>query len=103
MTRPATVDPMAAEHPSPTRLRAVRSVVLRWVVCVAAAAILGLPTAAAWAVTHTEVEDDIGTTPTTFTLSTRGQSEVRLGIAGTVYVPRAIGPHRGRRHHRRAG
>ncbi len=36
--------------------------------------------------------EKVGTSPTTFTLSTRGSSEVRLGIAGTVYVPQSLGP-----------
>ncbi|WP_300405771.1 metallophosphoesterase [Nocardioides sp.] len=69
-----------------------RAVLLRWVVCVAAAAVLGLPLAVSWAVTHTVVQEKVGTSPTTFTLSTQGQSELRLGIAGTIYVPRAVGP-----------
>jgi hypothetical protein len=60
--------------------------------CVLLAGLLGLPLALSWAVTHTEVSEKVGTSPTTFTLSTQGHSEVRLGIAGTVYVPEAIGP-----------
>ncbi|WP_323792094.1 hypothetical protein [Nocardioides sp.] len=71
---------------------AIRRLLIRWAVCLVTAGVLGLPVAAAWAVTHTSVEQLIGTTPTTFTLSTQGQSELRLGIAGTVYVPRAVGP-----------
>jgi Calcineurin-like phosphoesterase len=57
-----------------------------------AAALLSLPLATAWALTHTEVRDTIGVSPTTFSLTTRGHSELRLGIAGTVYVPRSAGP-----------
>ena len=74
------------------RMGRVRAVIRRWLVCTALAAVLGLPVAAAWAVTHTSVQQLIGTTPTTFTLSTQGQSELRLGIAGTIFVPRAVGP-----------
>ena len=71
---------------------AIRSLLVRWAVCLVTAGVVGLPVAAAWAVTHTSVQQLIGTTPTTFTLSTQGQSELRLGIAGTIYVPRAVGP-----------
>ncbi|WP_139983535.1 metallophosphoesterase family protein [Nocardioides litoris] len=63
----------------------------RLAVCVLVAGLLGLPLAFSWAVTHTEVTQQIGTSPTTFTLSTQGHSEVRLGIAGTVYVPESQG------------
>lgn len=71
---------------------ALRQLLVRWAVCLVAAGVVGLPVAAAWAVTHTSVEQQIGTTPTTFTLSTQGQSELRLGIAGTIYVPQGVGP-----------
>ncbi|WP_137295224.1 metallophosphoesterase family protein [Nocardioides dongxiaopingii] len=64
----------------------------RLAVCVVVAGLLGLPLALSWAVTHTEVTQQIGTSPTTFTLSTQGHSEVRLGIAGTVYLPISSGP-----------
>ncbi len=64
----------------------------RLLICVVAAGVLGLPLSFAWAVTHTEVTEKIGTSPTTFTLSTQGHSEVRLGIAGTVYLPESRGP-----------
>ncbi len=64
----------------------------RLLLCVLAAGVLGLPLAFSWAVTHTEVTEKIGTSPTTFTLSTQGHSEVRLGIAGTVYLPESRGP-----------
>ncbi len=64
----------------------------RLAVCLVAAGLLGLPLALSWAVTHTEVQQRIGTSPTTFTLSTQAHSELRLGIAGTVYVPASEGP-----------
>ena len=64
----------------------------RLLICVVVAGVLGAPLALSWAVTHTEVTEKIGTSPTTFTLSTQGHSEVRLGIAGTVYVPSSDGP-----------
>ncbi|MCW2815125.1 MAG: hypothetical protein JWN84_2580 [Nocardioides sp.] len=64
----------------------------RLLLCMVVAGIVGLPLSVAWAVTHTEVTEKIGTSPTTFTLSTQGHSEVRLGIAGTVYVPESQGP-----------
>ncbi len=69
-----------------------RRVVARLLGSLVVAAVLALPLAVAWAVTHTVVEEKVGTTPTQFTLSTRGHSELRLGIAGTIYVPRAVGP-----------
>ncbi len=71
---------------------ALRRILVRWAVCLVAAGVIGLPVAAAWAVTHTSVEQQIGTTPTTFTLSTQGHSALRLGIAGTIYVPQGVGP-----------
>lgn len=72
--------------------RPVLRAALQLLACVAVAGLLGLPLSFSWAVTHTEVTEKIGTSPTTFTLSTQGHSEVRLGIAGTVYVPTAEGP-----------
>ncbi|CAN5430507.1 hypothetical protein BH11ACT8_BH11ACT8_04900 [soil metagenome] len=65
---------------------------LRLLACLVVAAVLGAPLAVSWAITHTEVRDTIGTSPTTFSLSTRGNSELRLGIAGTVYLPESTGP-----------
>ena len=73
-------------------LRRARDIALRWLACVLVAGLLGAPLAVGWAITHTVVEEKIGTTPTRFTLSTEGHSELRLGIAGTIFVPRAVGP-----------
>lgn len=70
---------------------AVLRVAGRAFACVLVAGILGLPLAFSWAVTHTEVVSQIGTSPTTFTLTTSGHSELRLGIAGTIYVPQTEG------------
>ncbi len=64
----------------------------RYLVCAVVCAILTLPLAVSWGVTHTRVHQKIGTSPATFSLTTRGHSEIRLGIAGTVYVPRSRGP-----------
>lgn len=73
-------------------LVAGRPVVVRAFGCLLIAGLLALPLTFSWAVTHTEVQQKIGTSPTTFSLTTDGHSELRLGIAGTVYVPRAAGP-----------
>ncbi|MFB9312201.1 metallophosphoesterase family protein [Nocardioides plantarum] len=73
-------------------VRVMLRVLRRYAVCVVVAGVIGLPLSLSWAVTHTEVDEKIGTSPTTFTLSTQGHSEVRLGIAGTVYVPSSRGP-----------
>ncbi len=73
----------------------------RLILCIVVAGVLGLPLALSWAVTHTEVRSQIGTSPTTFTLSTQGHSEIRFGIAGTIYVPNSRGPARRRRDGRR--
>ena len=67
-------------------------IVRRLLLCMVVAGVVGFPLSVSWAVTHTEVTEKIGTSPTTFTLSTQGHSEIRLGIAGTVYVPEAQGP-----------
>ncbi len=64
----------------------------RYLVCAVVCAVLTLPLAVSWGITHTRVHQKIGTSPATFSLTTRGHSEVRLGIAGTVYVPRSRGP-----------
>ncbi|MGA8255050.1 MAG: metallophosphoesterase [Nocardioides sp.] len=69
-----------------------RPLVVRTLLCLGLAGVLSLPLAFSWAVTHTEVQQQIGTSPTTFSLTTDGHSELRLGIAGTVYVPRSEGP-----------
>ena len=66
-------------------------VLVRALVCMVVAGVLGAPLALSWALTHTEVVSQIGTSPTTFSLSTGGISEVRLGIAGTVFVPESQG------------
>lgn len=58
----------------------------------AAAAVVVLPLSLARALTATEVHDTIGVSPSTFTLTTAGHSELRLGVAGTVYLPRSNGP-----------
>jgi hypothetical protein len=58
----------------------------------AASALVALPLAAAWALTQTRAADTIGVSPTTFSIGTGGHSELRLGIAGTVYLPVARGP-----------
>jgi hypothetical protein len=87
----ATDDPQAPPG-RPGVLTRGRRLLLRYAACVAVAGVLGLPVATAWAVTHTVVEEKVGTTPTRLTLSTQGQSELRLGIAGTIYVPRSVGP-----------
>ncbi|WP_232678624.1 metallophosphoesterase [Nocardioides sp. R-C-SC26] len=75
-----------------TRLRPAGPVLVRAAVCLGIAVLLSLPLAFTWAVTHTEVREQIGTSPTTFSLTTGGHSELRLGIAGTVYVPQSWGP-----------
>lgn len=70
----------------------LRREAIRLVSCLLIAAIVGAPLAVAWAVEHTVVEADVGTSPARFTLTTNGRTEVRLGIAGTIYVPRSQGP-----------
>jgi hypothetical protein len=74
------------------RERVVRDLVVRLVVCTLLAAAAAAPLAVAWAVSRTEVRQTVGITPTTFSLSTSGYSEVRLGVAGTIYLPRSRGP-----------
>jgi hypothetical protein len=56
------------------------------------AAVVVAPLSLAWSIARTSVRDVIGVSPTTFTIGTSGHSELRLGIAGTVYVPRSAGP-----------
>lgn len=84
--------PETAVTPLRRRLLAARGVALRALASIFIAGLLGSPLAIAWAITHTEVHDTIGTSPATFTLSTRGNSELRLGLAGTIYVPESAGP-----------
>ncbi len=55
-------------------------------------AIVVAPVALGWAISNTRVDELVGITPTTFTLTTSGHSELRLGIAGTVFVPQHRGP-----------
>ncbi len=64
----------------------------RALVCLLVAGVLGAPLAVGWAVSHTSVRETVGITPTTFSLSLSGRSELRLGIAGTVYLPLSRGP-----------
>lgn len=91
----STADPVATEDAGPStrrRLVLARHVGLRLVVAVLCSSVLAAPLALSWAVTHTGVHGLIGTSPTTFSLTTRGHTELRLGIAGTVYVPKSRGP-----------
>jgi hypothetical protein len=53
---------------------------------------LTLPLALGWAINRAEVRELVGITPTTFSLTTSGHSELRLGVPGTVYLPMARGP-----------
>jgi hypothetical protein len=62
---------------------------LRWAPVLA---VLCAPLVVGWSVGRTTVHDTIGITPATFTFTTTGHSEVRLGIAGTVYLPLSRGP-----------
>ena len=78
------VEADTAGRPPTARLTRV---LLRTLVCLLVAAVLGAPLALSWALTHTEVVSQVGTSPTTFALSPGDTSEVRLGIAGTVFVP----------------
>jgi hypothetical protein len=74
------------------RLPAVRAAVLRLVVGTVVAAVVAAPLAVAWGVNRTRVQQTVGITPTVFSLTTTGRTEVRLGVAGTLYVPRSVGP-----------
>ncbi|MBS46092.1 MAG: hypothetical protein CMH83_23520 [Nocardioides sp.] len=56
------------------------------------AAVVALPLALAWGLLRTEVEATVGTAPVTLTPTVSGTSELRLGLAGTIYVPQARGP-----------
>jgi hypothetical protein len=73
-------------------VRVARELVLRLVCATLLAGVLAAPLAVAWAVTRTQVLQTVGITPTTFSLTTAGHSELRLGVAGTLYVPRSLGP-----------
>jgi predicted phosphodiesterase len=73
-------------------LRLVRELVLQLVSATLVAGLVALPLAVAWAATRTDVQATVGVTPTTFSLTTAGRSELRLGVAGTLYVPRSRGP-----------
>ena len=57
-----------------------------------AAALVVAPAAVGWTLANTQVQEQVGITPTTFRLTTTGHSELRLGIAGTVFIPRHRGP-----------
>jgi hypothetical protein len=74
------------------RSHRARSTLARLVGCVLLSAVALAPLSAAWAVSHASVEETVGITPTRFSFSTAGHSELRLGIAGTVYLPMARGP-----------
>lgn len=73
-------------------MTSVLRLVRRLLVCVLVAGVLSTPLAVGWAVTRTSVHETVGITPTTFSVTTRGHSELRLGVAGTVYVPLSRGP-----------
>jgi hypothetical protein len=74
------------------RLQVARALVLRLVAATLVAGVLCAPLAVAWALTRTSVQETVGITPTTFSMTTAGHSELRLGIAGTLYLPWSRGP-----------
>lgn len=76
----------------PERLRVARDLVVELVLATVVAAVVAAPLAVAWTVTRTAVQQTVGVTPTTFSLTTAGHSELRLGVAGTLYLPRSAGP-----------
>jgi hypothetical protein len=78
--------------PARDRLSSVRGVVLRLVLATVVAAVVSLPLALSWAVNRTDVQQIVGVTPTTFSLTTAGRSELRLGVAGTLFIPQSRGP-----------
>ncbi|MGD9958046.1 metallophosphoesterase family protein [Nocardioides sp.] len=77
--------------PSAT-LRSAGAWTARFLVAALCVAVVAAPLSFAWAISRTTVHETIGVTPATFTLNTSGHSEVRLGIAGTAYVPLSRGP-----------
>jgi hypothetical protein len=66
--------------------------VLRLVLATCISAVVCAPLAFSWALNSTQVEQTVGITPTTFSVTTAGHSELRLGVPGTLYVPRSFGP-----------
>ena len=86
------MEPPPGSHEDQRGLHPVRRIVLRFVVATLISAVVVAPLALSWAVTHTEVRQLVGITPTTFALTTAGHSELRLGIAGTFYIPQSRGP-----------
>jgi len=91
VTEPAEGD--RSQAPRRDRLvRAGAARARRWLAWGLVVAVLGAPLAAGWALGRTTVHDTIGVTPATFSFTTRGHSEVRLGIAGTIYLPLSRGP-----------
>ncbi|QNN53798.1 metallophosphoesterase family protein [Nocardioides mesophilus] len=82
----------ASPTAAPRRSAAVRAQAGRLLLAVALAAVVAAPLALGWAVSTAHVEEPIGVTPTTFTLTTAGRSELRLGLLGTLYLPRSRGP-----------
>ncbi len=67
-------------------------VLARALVTLLLTAVVAAPLAASLAITHASVQDTIGVSPTTFSIGTRGHSELRLGFVGTVYLHQSRGP-----------
>ncbi|MGZ4494449.1 MAG: metallophosphoesterase family protein [Nocardioides sp.] len=67
-------------------------VLLHVALCVLAAALVSAPLALERGVERTQIRDTIGLVPATLSLTGTSESELRLGILGTIRVPLSKGP-----------
>ncbi len=83
---------MSDQHPEHPRARRAARLGVRLALCLAAAAVVAAPLALERGVEHAEIHDSIGLVPARLTLTGNSQSELRLGILGTIRFPVSRGP-----------
>jgi hypothetical protein len=79
------------EVPRPATRRAGR-LLARLALCLLGSALVALPIAVERGLEHAQVRDTIGLVPARLTLTGTSESELRLGILGTIEIPVSRGP-----------
>jgi hypothetical protein len=82
---------MSEQHDQ-ARARGVAGPIVRVVVCMLVAAVVAFPVAVERGIEHARIRDSIGLVPAEFTLTGSSDSQLRLGILGTIRVPVSRGP-----------
>ncbi len=83
---------MSDQHSGHPRTRRMTALGVRVALCLLAAAVIALPLALERGVERAQVRDTVGLVPARLTLTGSSESELRLGILGTIRFPVSRGP-----------